>query len=120
MSSIDWKEAPTTIGEPEKLEAFQRLLPELTEDRDLGGYRVEVRCKGHGNPQEWLATVVEWLNLQLPFDASVTLQKVPTSYYMRVVKEQVQAFETLLKDRDNIRLCKTHPFVRKYKKAARS
>ena len=103
-----------------KLEALQRLLPELAEDHDLGGYRVEVRCKGHGNPQEWLATVAEWLNSQLPFEASVTLQKTPTSYYMRVVKEQVQAFQTLLKGTDNIRLCKTHPFVHKYKEATRS
>ena len=41
----------------------RHLLPELCEDRDFGGYRVEARCKGYGNPKEWLAKVVAMAEL---------------------------------------------------------
>ena len=54
-----------------KAAALRALVQELAADSDLGGYRAEIRCKGHGDAREWLQVAVAWLSAPEDFQANV-------------------------------------------------
>ena len=89
-------------------------MQELAADRDLGGYRVEIRCKGHGDAREWLQVAVAWLNAQQDFQANVQTMAVGKDFYLAALRKELQDFEGMIEGRAARKLCKTHPFVQKY------
>ena len=115
FTSLQWGSYPKSIKDAKKKAAALRaLVQELAADRDLGGYRVEIRCKGHGDAREWLQVAVAWLNAQQDFQANVQTMAVGKDFYLAALRKELQDFEGMIEGRAARKLCKTHPFVQKY------
>ena len=114
---MNWQKMPTSIRSlRRKLTALQKLCRALLKDKDVGGYRVEVRVEGYGNSTLWVRDVVELLDSNMAFTADVRMKELLHFLdYLETVSKQLESLQATIQGRNDLKLAATHPFLVKLK-----
>ena len=113
---MNWQKMPTSIRSLRcKLTALQKLCGALLKDKDVGGYRVEVRVEGYGNSILWVRDVVELLDSKMAFTADVRMKELHVLDYLETVSKQLESLQANIQGRNDLKLAATHPFLVKLK-----
>ncbi|CAJ1356098.1 unnamed protein product, partial [Effrenium voratum] len=98
-STLKWESPPASISAAKKKEtALRALLKRLQQDQFLGhgGYRVEARLSGHGDPKEWLQQFMAWVLQREYFEAKVQIKVVSLEEYLATAARAVNQWGSML------------------------
>ena len=119
-STMKWESPPTNISAAKKKEtALKALLRRLQQDQFLGhgGYRVEARLSGHGDPKECLHQFMAWVNHRKSFEAKVQMKVISLDEYLATATNAVNKWGSMLNRDSRLELSTGHPIVDGYRKA---
>ena len=116
FTTLAWDKLPCNIrAAKRKRDAFQSLLAELAADQQMGGWRVEFRFEGHGDPYQWLQSMKEFVEAQYVFDATVSTTNLTVNNYLQQCHFHLSRFSNML-HQDNTRvLHEFDPIIDKFK-----
>lgn len=100
--------------------AFQGLLSRLEGDDNLGGYRVEFRCEGHGTANEMLTGVKAFLDEATRFDQDIPVIWFTKAEYIALCRAAVDAFNLLIVGDNALPVQRDSPVAVAYRAATKA
>ena len=95
LVKVSWDKVPGSIKDcKKKLETYKQLLQKLS-DRDLGGFRVEGRCTGTGDPKEWVNDFVAFFNSKRQLSTHLSRIDISIPSFLQKVTAKIDALEAI-------------------------